>query len=416
MPDSKAAITRNFDHHRPAQVVNPDLALAELRNECPVAWTEAHGGFYVVTRYKDVEGVIRNSRDFSSRGGSSIPPPPYGESALAHFDAPVHTSYRRAMNSPFTREAVDTYFRPRAEHWTDVFLDRIIEAGSCDMMYDLSVAVPTAVTMEWLGWSRREEWWKFGKAWHDLIGKSLDSEDFRNASAAVAAFDARIAEEIADRRDNPRDDGIGYVAGLVIDGSPIPDRYALSLIRLLVGAGVDTTTSLIGAALAHLHFHPRDKARLMAEPELWPVATEEFLRRYPPVRNVVRRTANAMEVGGCPIAKDERVLLSVASANQDSAAFAEPLDFRIDRSPNRHLSFGGGIHMCLGMHLARCEFEVVMRRVLERMPDYRFIEDELVPYSRQSSVNGFLKASATFTPGKRVLPDCNDAAGYSYKL
>ncbi|OBH08728.1 cytochrome P450 [Mycobacterium sp. E1747] len=412
MPRTRDEVTVDFDHHTPARVLNPDLAYAELRHSCPVAWSNAHDGFWVVSDYEDVVRVMKDHRYFSTSEGITIPPPPYGQSALIDFDPPMHTAYRRIMNATLSKEVVHESLRPRIEHWANVFVDRVIESGRCDLVYDLAVTVPAAVTMEWLGWDKEDEWWPIGKAWHDLMSRPLGDAGFEDAAQVVAWFDTRITEELAKRREDPRDDTLSHVANMTIDGEPIPENHGISLVRLLVGAGVDTTTSLIGSALVHLHFHPGDRLRLTNEPELWTLATEEFLRRYSPVRTVARTCVKETELGGCVIKPGDRVLASPGSANQDGSVFREPLRFEVDRAPNRHLGFGSGVHMCLGMHLARVEFEIVVRQVLARMPDYRVLEDELIDYSRQSVFTGWMKVPALFTPGAKAVPASSAPAGF----
>src|SRR5215475_8575978 len=264
MTKNRADITVDFDHHRPARVLHPDYVYSELRNGCPVAWSEAHDGFWIVTRHEDVERVTRTHQFFSTREGITLPAPPYGRTALIDFDPPQHTAYRRALNKLLSREVVQEQLKPRIEHWTDVFIDRVIESGRCDVVYDIAMAIPTAVTMEWLGWSEQDEWWRFGQAWHDLMGCPIGDAGFIRASEIIAGFDARIAEELAACRAAPRGDALSYIARMEVEGKTIPEDEAISLVRLLVGAGVDTTTSLIGSALVHLHFYPDDRRRLTA--------------------------------------------------------------------------------------------------------------------------------------------------------
>lgn len=400
----RSSVTIDFDHHRSALALNPDHVYTELRDTCPVAWTEAHGGFWVLSRYKEVEAMYKDTRSFSTVNGTSIPLPPFGDSALSNFDPPEHTKYRRALNECLSKTTVSESFVPRVEYWTDRFIDRVIESGTCDMVYDLSVAVPVAVTMEWLGWEPVEEWWRFGIAWHDLIGVPVANPRYAYAGEMISKFDGAIMEHVADRRKNPRNDAISFVANLEIDGAPMPDQHALSLIRLLVGAGVDTTTSLISSAFMHLHFYPEDRAKLIRDPDLWETATEEFLRRYSPIRNVVRTCVKDVEMGGQTIKAGERLIGVLSSANQDRSIFENPIGFEAERMPNRHVSFGLGIHLCLGAHLARAEFKTVMKRVLERMPDYTLNEDGLKPYSRQTPANGWLALPATFKPSARLHP------------
>jgi cytochrome P450 len=187
-----------------------------------------------------------------------------------------------------------------------------------------------------------------------------------------------------------------------IDGERIARDTAESIVFMTVGGGVDTTTALIGAALLHLSQHPSDRRRLLAEPELLVTATEEFLRFYPPARTHARTVTEDFEFEGCPMRKGDRVLLSEISSGRDQAAFDDADRFVIDRTPNRHLSFGVGIHRCVGSHLARIEFAEVLTQVLERMPDFQIDVDEVVEYPNWASVGGWARLPATFTPGPRV--------------
>jgi cytochrome P450 len=130
---------------------------------------------------------------------------------------------------------------------------------------------------------------------------------------------------------------------------------------------------------------------------------DEFLRLYPPVRTLSRTVMADHELGGCPMAAGQRALFSITGANRDETVFDRPLELDLDRGPVRHLSFGIGVHRCIGMHLARAEFTTVMRTILERMPDYRIDPAGLEPYARQGGACGYQHSPAVFTPGERRL-------------
>ncbi|MEO6628715.1 MAG: cytochrome P450, partial [Aquihabitans sp.] len=151
-------------------------------------------------------------------------------------------------------------------------------------------------------------------------------------------------------------------------------------IALLLIAGIDTTWSAIGASLWHLAHHPEDRRRLIAEPELVPFAVEEFLRFYAPV-TMARIAATDTEIGGCPVAERDWVLLSFPAANRDPEAFERADEFVIDRQRNRHLAFGLGIHRCLGSNLARMELRVAIEEWLKRVPDFELADPEAVRWS-----------------------------------
>ncbi len=165
--------------------------------------------------------------------------------------------------------------------------------------------------------------------------------------------------------------------------------------------GIDTTTALAGGALLHLSQFPADRKRLVDEPELLPLATEEFLRFYPPARAHKRIVAVDTEFGGVTMHEGDEVLLSEVAAGRDSAEFPDADTFVIDRNPNRHVSFGVGIHRCPGSHLARITFSEMISAVLRRMPDYEIAPDQVVDYPDWAMVGGWQRMPATFTPTPR---------------
>jgi cytochrome P450 len=267
------------------------------------------------------------------------------------------------------------------------------------------VPIPTAVTLEWLGFEDPDEWWKIGDAWHNLFSRSRTGPHFQRAGETIAWFDTRIAEELEARRENPRDDVLTHVLAIEINGEPLSQEDAVGLVRILIGAGTDTTTTLLGSAFVHLHFNPADRRRLVDEPDLMESATEEFLRRYPPTRTLYRTCVQDTDVDGFTIKAGEQVLASILAANLADDKFEDPVAFVPDRAPNRHLSFGMGVHKCLGMHLARAEFIHIMKAVLDRMPDFALVEDEISDYVTQATMMGWRTVPATFTPATKQLRD-----------
>ncbi len=404
MTRDKSEVTVEFDHHQAASVMPPEMVDTWMQQQCPVAWTEAHGGYWYLTGYEDTDRMAKEWRTFSTTEGIIHPPPPYGHVAMVDDDPPVHTAFRRALNPTLSREKVENELRPRIEYWTNVFIDRVIEQGHCDLIYDIAVPIPGAVTLEWLGFEDREEWWRIGSAWHDLQGRPIESEEFQRAAETIGWFDGRIAEELEARKATPREDTLTDVVNIEIDGKPLEMADAVSLVRILLGAGVDTTTSLLGSALVYLHHTPEHRQQLAEDPSLWPDATEEFLRRYPPNRTLTRTCVQETQVGEFTIKPGEKVLSSITAANHDASVFPDPMVLKLDRKPNRNLAFGSGVHRCLGMHLARAEFVETMQAVLRRMPDYVVVEDRFVRYTKQANLVGWMTVPARFTPGERVYP------------
>ncbi len=200
---------------------------------------------------------------------------------------------------------------------------------------------------------------------HQLLEVGITDESAVQASSK--AMSAYFADYVTRRRAQPADDLITVMANTTIDGAPAAMPDILGALRLLLIAGVDTTWSAIGSALWHLATHPADRARLVAEPSLLPVAIEELLRAYAPV-TMARQVMKDTEVGGCPMQAGHMVLLSFPAANRDPAVFPDPDRVVIDRAENRHAAFGLGIHRCVGSNLARMEMTVAVETFLQRIP------------------------------------------------
>jgi cytochrome P450 len=189
-----------------------------------------------------------------------------------------------------------------------------------------------------------------------------------------------LQTQIDDHLANPRDDLTTYLLESELDGVPLDAFLVARTIGLLLIAGIDTTWSAIGASLWHLAGHPDDRRRLVAEPELLPMAMEEFLRAYAPV-TMARLVREDMDYKGCPMKKDDFVLLPFPAANRDPEAFERADEVIIDREVNRHAAFGLGIHRCAGSHLARMELRVALEVWLERIPGFELADPDKVRWS-----------------------------------
>lgn len=400
----------DFDHHRPVSERDPDEAYAELRATCPVAWTEAHGGYWVVTKAGDVGRVLKEYKNFSSAHNEWVPTgvphlvPPYemGRYVPEDLDPPEFHKYRRLLNGLLSPKHIAA-MADRIEYWTTHFIDEFIEAGSCDFVYDLTSPLAGAVVLEWVGFPRSDQR-RVSAAFHDVVSYPQDDERFERAFRDLGWLDERIKEEIAARRAEPREDPITYLVQQQIDGEPISDEMAEGMLRIMIGGGVDTTTSVMSSTIVHLARDLEQRRRLIEDFDgLWPTASEEFLRRYPPVRTHARTVVADVVVGGRQMRRGDRVLASESSACHDEEVFTDPMAVILDRFPNRHLAFGLGIHRCAGMHLARAEFREVIRQVLTRLPDYQIDESALERYHIESQISGWVSIKGTFTPGTRLL-------------
>ncbi len=189
-----------------------------------------------------------------------------------------------------------------------------------------------------------------------------------------------LLQQLVDRRTDPQDDLISVLLNTEVEGEPIPDLTIMGMAALTLIAGVDTTWSAIGSSLWHLATHPDDARRMVEDPEIMPMAIEELLRAYSPV-TMARIAVNDVEVAGCPIKSGDKVLLSFASANRDPEVFDRPGEVILDRSENRHVAFGAGIHRCAGSNLARMELRVAIEEWLARIPEFRLAEGAEVTWA-----------------------------------
>lgn len=405
-PASTRPVT-NFDHHLPElkeDVIGTFRALRELH---PISWSEHYGGFWIVVAKEHVQRIARDPETFSSARPDpnvcslTMPPSP---SPLPYLpeesNPPEFLRYRQPFNALLSPSAVER-MTSRVHGWVHSFVDEFIEAGRCDLAHDLAGPVPACVTLELLGLPV-EYWHRYAETLHALPSSAPGSQRLAKAQEGMGQIAAELQAAIAEKRTQPQDDVVSFLIRWGEDGERFTDAELFSMLTLAVIGGVDTTASLTTHALVHLARHPEDRAKLLDDPALLESATEEFLRMYPPAMGHVRTITKDVEIGGCQMRAGERVFMSWAAANVDPEAFPDADRFVIDRFPNRHFSFGTGIHRCAGSHLARLMFKTMLTAVLDRLPDYQIDEDGLIPYPDWSTVSGWDTIPATFTPGRRV--------------
>lgn len=406
--------TVDFDHHDPAWHAGRVARWAELRR-CPVAYNERYGGFWVVSGHEEVAAVSRDAATFSSRhapepeegvrwlGIAGIPRartiPTQG---IAEVEGPTHQALRRAMNPFLVPQAVEA-LRPLMEAATTWFLDERIESGAIDLVLDLANPVPAILTMALVGLPL-DAWPPYADLFHGTIAHRPGEPEFDRAVAAVPAMLARLGEVAAARRRDPGDDLLSALVRVEVDGRRLSDAELRGVLWNLIGGGLDTTTSLTALALHHLDAHPDQRARLAADPALLDPATEEFLRYFSVNETLTRTVARDVELGGQRLCRGDHLMLSWLSANRDGAVFDRPDEVVLDREVNPHLAFGVGPHRCIGMHLARTMFQVLVGAVLARLPDYAVDRAATRFYAGNPELNGVVALPATFTPGPRLGP------------
>lgn len=367
-----------------------------------VVRTGEEDGLWLLTRYDAIADAFRDWESFSSqRTDPEIAAITVSNSRMPltvpqELDPPDWQPIRRVLSSllkPVSSEAM----RPQVRQWVDRYVDRIVGEGRCDFVTDLAVPVPMSVTMEWLGFPE-EEWQPFASVFHEIAGYPPGHPVREAATVRFPDVYKACRREVEARRVQPRDDAISAFAAHRIEGELVEVDTLAHLVLQVMGGGVDTTTSVTTAALVHLGRDRALRERLRDNPSLWATAADEFLRIYPPARTFARTVTADTEVAGCPIHNGDRVVLSIVAANRDERAFERPERCEIERFPNRHLTFGMGIHRCPGSHLARIMLVEMIQCVLRRMPDYELLEDEIVEYPNWGGVGGWAHVPATFTP------------------
>jgi cytochrome P450 len=406
----------DFDHHDKEFHADRHARWAELRRQCPVARNPNYGGFWVVSGYDEVAAVSRDAETFSSRyvpqsddgidylGITGVPRAAHMPTAgIAEVEGPVHGVIRRAIN-PFLVPSAVAAMQPLMEASATWFLDQHIERGTIDLVLDLTNPVPAVLTMELIGLPH-DGWERYARLFHGTVAYRPGSDEYKRSVAGLPVMMDELRVEIADRRQQPRNDLLtALVRAELDDGRHLTDDELVSVLWNLIGGGLDTTTSLTALTLHHLDEHPDLRRRLVEDPGLLATATEEFLRYFSVNETLTRTVTCDAELGGRRLGRGDHLMLSWLSANRDERAFERPDEVILDRAPNPHLAFGLGAHRCIGMHLARTMFQVLMREVLARIPDYRVDREATRFYDGNPELNGVVRMPATFTPGERVGP------------
>jgi len=339
-----------------------------MRAAAPVFHDEQSGSWHVF-RYDDVQRVLSEHATFSSRMGGDAPSGS-GQlfaSSLITADPPRHRQLRSLVTQAFTPKAVDA-LAPRISALTNELVDGIVaHGGSADLIQDLAYPLPVIVISELMGIPGQDR--ERFKHWSDTIvsqtrtGPGSGSQD-TTTSEMVEYFLALIDQ----RRSRPGEDLISSLLSAEIEGQKLSVPELLGFCALLLVAGNETTTNLIGNAVLCLSESPGTLDRLLKEPALLPQTLEEVLRFRSPVQSMYRVSVAETEVGGERIPAGAPIVAWIGSANRDERQFERAAEFDVDRSPNRHVAFGHGIHFCLGAPLARLEARIALEALLARLP------------------------------------------------
>jgi len=374
-------LTDRFDPFLDDIRSDPYPSYAALRDAAPVHWVKQHG-FWVVSRYDDVAGVLRQPEAFSSelgmgalmRGELSEGSTPAATGTLdlsalrilIATDPPDHTTLRRIVSRPFTPSAI-AGLEQRVREIARDCVDELIAAdtrGEADIASALAEPLPVLVIAEMLGIpiERRPDFKRWSDAVVGVLSGNADIDAGQASMLEMVDFFTQIATE---RQRQPKDDLISVLVAGSEDGRLEPMEIVVFAILLLI-AGNETTTNLLTNLLTALWVFPDVDAKLRADRSLVPAAVEEALRYDAPVQALLRGTRVPVEVAGTQVPADSLVMILFGSANRDTRTFENAAAFRLDRTNNQHLGFGAGIHLCLGAALARLEARVALDELLAR--------------------------------------------------
>jgi cytochrome P450 len=344
----------------------------QMRAADPVRHDYRYGGWGIF-RYDDVQEVLSNYAVFSSQfmGGAPLHESMPIAASMISTDPPRHRQLRSLVTQAFTPRAIEA-LTPRIAAIVDELLDAALPAGRLDAIHDLGEPLPVIVIAEMLGIPTADRG-RF-KIWSDAV-VSLAGGAAMSGFTAQREMVAYFMGIIERRRREPGDDLISALLQAEIDGERLSMPELLGFCALLLVAGNETTTNLIGNALLCFAERPALWERLRAEPALIPQAVEEVIRFRSPVQAMYRVATQEAELSGRTIPAGASIVAYIGSGNHDEQRFAEPERFDLDRSPNRHLGFGHGIHYCLGAPLARLEGRIALAALLRRVRRLRRADD-----------------------------------------
>ncbi|HME47798.1 cytochrome P450 [Mycobacterium sp.] len=369
----------------PAVRANPIEFIEELRSMGRLVRSRA---VYLTVDHELAHDLLR-SDDFRVLAmGSNLPNPlrwvvehtdtgllhPLEPPSLLSVEPPQHTRYRKLVSSVFTTRAVAA-LRDRVEETANALLeDLATERGTVDIVERYCSQLPVTVIADILGVpdADRQQILNFGELAAPSLDFGVSWKQYMRVYRGIEGFNAWLAEHLRQLRRNPGDDLMSQLIQAADEGGRLDERELQATAGLVLAAGFETTVNLLGNGIKMLLEAPQHLETLAARPELWPNAVEEILRLDSPVQMTGRAARRDVGVAGATMRRGELVVIYLAGANRDPAVFEDPHRFDIERpNANKHLSFSGGRHFCLGAALARAEGEVGLRSFFERYPDAR---------------------------------------------
>lgn len=359
-------------------------ALTQLRNHAPVSLVDCppYRPFWAITRHADIMDIERDNVLWVNAPRSVLAPADaddlqqqllasgMGLRTLIHMDDPHHHKMRAIVADWFRPKAMRA-MKARIDELAKRYVDQMLRIGpECDFVADIALNYPLYVIMSLLGLPE-SDFPRMLRLTQELFGG--DDDEYRRGITpeeqlpVLLDFFSYFSALTAGRREQPTDDLASTIANAQLDGAPLSDIDTASYYVIIATAGHDTTSAAIAGGLRALIEHPDQRERLRADLSLMPTAVEEIIRWVTPVKEFMRTATADTEVHGVPIAEGESAYLSYVSANHDEDVFCDPFTFDVGRDPNKHLSFGYGVHFCVASALARMEIDSFFRELIPRL-------------------------------------------------
>ncbi|WP_419844751.1 cytochrome P450 [Candidatus Poriferisocius sp.] len=377
-----AAPDSHYTLERPEEAVDPQSIYRDLRDNTPVVQLSGRSttGTLTISRHEDVMRALRTPELFSSDSsavqiGNTRPLVPL------QVDPPHHSKHRKALDPLFAPKQMVKY-EPRVRELIRELIDDVADNGHCNFHNDIAEPLPSTIFVELLGLpvSRVNEFLALKDGIIRPPARSLE-ERYEMVKATGQKIYAVLEEVVEARMEERQDDFLSTIIDAKVDGQPLSRDDVVDIGYLFFLAGLDTVSASLDCIVAYLAQNPDHRQRVADDPAIIPHAIEELLRYESPVPIVPRITTADTEMSGCPIAEGSRITVLLGSANTDERVWDNPDQVDFDRESNKHLGFGGGVHRCLGSHLARMELRVALEEWHARVPDYRLADGLELRYS-----------------------------------
>ena len=386
----------SFDDVVSGDVRDPYTELARLRREEPVQRIDMSGmpheeskPVFIVYRHEEVQQMLRDNETFSSAIIIAAFGDVLGKHVMLGMDEPEHGRHRSLVAKAFSQKALARWEDELVGKVGNELIDQFVDRGRADLVKEFTFPYPTQIIAGLLGLPR-EDYPQFQRWSISLLSFTINPERGRAASAALQEYFTPI---LAARREDPREDLISGLAQAEIDGEKLSDEEIFSFLRLLLPAGVETTYRSLGNMLFGLLSNTDQLDAVRADRSLLPQAIEEAVRWEPPLLMITRVATRDTELAGVPIPAGSSVMPMLGAANRQEDRYPDPDRFDIFRSARAHIGFGHGVHVCLGMHLARLEMRVALNLLFDRLPNLR-----LDPKGDDPHIRGQVFRSPTSLP------------------